>query len=154
MRERATPGIAGTLPAALALLGIAILHAVERPITLLGPLLVGVTVLALVTTRPAGAARSADGAVADRRPGTVRGALASGDRAGRGGRGLRGVRRHSRADPHRLAVLRRRGDRGHDPVSSSRGWAGCGPLLAEAAASASLMRVIGFRAFLPASTAC
>jgi hypothetical protein len=52
MRERATPGILGTLPAALILLGIAIVHAIERPITLLGPTLVVVAVLALITTRP------------------------------------------------------------------------------------------------------
>ena len=52
MRDRATPGIRGTALAALALLGIAILNAIDRPITLIGPLLVGIAVLALVTTRP------------------------------------------------------------------------------------------------------
>lgn len=52
MRDRATPGPLGTAPAALILLGIAIVHAIERPITLLGPALVAVAVVALITTRP------------------------------------------------------------------------------------------------------
>lgn len=52
MRTRSRPGIPGTVVAAALLLTLAVGHAIERPITLLGPALVAVALLALVTTRP------------------------------------------------------------------------------------------------------
>jgi len=52
MRARSRPGIPGTAVAAALLLALAVAHAIERPITLLGPALVTLALVALLTTRP------------------------------------------------------------------------------------------------------
>jgi hypothetical protein len=51
-RGRARPGLPGTLFAVAGLIVFVVAHAIERPLTLIGPVLVGVAVLAIVTTRP------------------------------------------------------------------------------------------------------
>lgn len=52
MRSRSRPGIPGTVVAATLLLALAVGHAIERPITLLGPALVALALVAILTTRP------------------------------------------------------------------------------------------------------
>ncbi len=52
MRVRSCPGIPGTVVASALLLALAVGHALERPITLLGPALVALALVALLTTRP------------------------------------------------------------------------------------------------------
>lgn len=52
LRHRAAPGLPGTLTALLLLAALAVLNAIENPLTLVGPTLVGLAVLALITTAP------------------------------------------------------------------------------------------------------
>ncbi len=59
LRHRAAPGLPGTLTALLLLTALAVLNAIENPLTLVGPALVGLAVVALITTTP----RAADAAL-------------------------------------------------------------------------------------------
>ncbi len=52
MRGRARPGPLGTTVAVALLVALAVVHAFEQPLTLIGPALVGVALLAVATTRP------------------------------------------------------------------------------------------------------
>ena len=52
LRHRAAPGLPGTLTALLLLTALAVLNAIENPLTLVGPALVGLAVVALITTTP------------------------------------------------------------------------------------------------------
>ncbi len=52
LRDRARPGLLGTSVAVALLAALAVLHAIDQPLTLIGPALVGVAILALATTRP------------------------------------------------------------------------------------------------------
>lgn len=52
LRARANPGLRGSVVAMVLLLAIAVAHAITNLLTLLGPALVGVALLALITTTP------------------------------------------------------------------------------------------------------
>ncbi len=52
MRWRARPGLPGTIVAMLVLAVFSVAYAIDRPLTLVGPALVGLALLALFSTRP------------------------------------------------------------------------------------------------------
>lgn len=75
LRHRAAPGLPGTLTALLLLAALAVLNAIDNPLTLVGPALVALAVVALITTTP----RAADAApepLAGPTPGRALGRLA------------------------------------------------------------------------------
>lgn len=76
LRARAAPGFRGSLAAILLLAALAVLNAIDNPVTLVGPALVGLAVLAVVTTAPRGARPIADEAL-DSEPAPVESAPAS-----------------------------------------------------------------------------
>jgi hypothetical protein len=52
VRDRATPTIRGSAVAIVVLAALAIVHAIENPLTLVGPAVVGLALFAILTTRP------------------------------------------------------------------------------------------------------
>lgn len=60
LRHRAAPGLPGTLTALLLLAALAVLNAIQNPLTLVGPALVGLAVVALITTTPRAAPVTTD----------------------------------------------------------------------------------------------
>ncbi len=54
LRDRAAPGLRGSLAAILLLAALAVFNAIDNPVTLVGPALVGLALLAVITTAPRG----------------------------------------------------------------------------------------------------
>lgn len=55
LRGRANPGLRGSFTAIVLLSALAVLRAIENPLTLVGPALVGLALVAIITTAPRGA---------------------------------------------------------------------------------------------------